>query len=633
MLNNRKMLVILGLILAILVITGITFASPGRIHVRKGAKAQADGNYPLAVQEYRLALESDPDNWDAQVKLGEVLLEQKDYASALEALKSFINQDEEKAKKIYPLLARSYQGLAKLARDKEEEIFPASSSLLYIEQVPIKQSKALDYLEWAVKYDPENAELKKLLAEELFRDAHRATQQFTLDETKLIRIIALDPRPLYRLELAKLYVEQKRTAEFDQIIKSFTPEELADETVAFRLTQVLLDPMSLLFKDHLHEVISAEQKLEAYSRGLEVMPNNLTFLLGKMQVLFEKGRKDQAKQVIDTPNLSPEDRELLDNYWLGLTGNSFVRDSLSFKGVPRNSTPQIFNTVKGPFAVWMEDHGIGRVAPSGAFLRETKIVGLELNTGKQVTLAEERNLIISSLKGIAKDGSLVFKTLETGPSRGIGIYLKTGNNTKKVTEIPDDRSLWTLDLLSPDGRFLAINNDSGVTILELETGSKKDIAAKGFLTAWSPDSTQIMVSGKIYNINGEEVEKTPLASGYMGWTNQGQVIIYRGWGGSTPTRNWSLQVDVVDQGKEKSLVKGSLLPALSGGKVSWSPDDSYVLFEGTASSTYWLLPKGKAVPFPVMVKGDFLGWAGPNKPVFSSWNGPSRVQVLTVGEK
>jgi tetratricopeptide (TPR) repeat protein len=633
MLNNRKMLVILGLILAILVITGITFASPGRIHVRKGAKAQADGNYPLAVQEYRLALESDPDNWDAQVKLGEVLLEQKDYASALEALKSFINQDEEKAKKIYPLLARSYQGLAKLARDKEEEIFPASSSLLYIEQVPIKQSKALDYLEWAVKYDPENAELKKLLAEELFRDAHRSTQQYTLDETNLKKIIAFDPRPVYRLELAKLYVKQKRTTEFEQIIKTFTPEELADETVAFKLTQLLLDPISLLFVDHLHEEISAEQKQEAFSKGLQVMPNNLTFLLGKMQLLFEEGKKDQAKQVIDTPNLSQDDRELLDNYWLGLTGNSFVQDSVSFKLPRNNPTPQIFNTVKGPFAVWMEDHGIGRVAPSGAFLRETKIVGLELNTGKQVTLAEERNLIISSLKGIAKDGSLVFKTLETGPSRGIGIYLKTGNNTKKVTEIPDDvRKLWGFDLISPDGRFLALNDDSGVTILELETGSKKDIAAKGFLTAWSPDSTQIMVSGKIYNIKGEEVEKTPLASGYMGWTNQGQVIIYRG-SEFAQARNWSMQVQVVDQGKEKSLVKGSLLPTLSGGIVSWSPDDSYVLFQGTISGTYWLLPKGKAVPFPVMVKGQFLGWAGPNKPVFSSWNGPSRVQVLTVGEK
>ncbi len=161
-------------------------------YTRKGDEALAEGNYGLALEQYNLALKASPNNWDVEVKIAEVMLAQKDWSQADNLLSSLLARDAGRGKSLYPLLMQSKLALAQAEIAKQ----PQGSGL------------ARMYLEEALKYGPDNQQVKQLLAEQLFDTV--LGKPAGLNIQTLQKIVQLDPQAKYKLELASMYLQLNR---------------------------------------------------------------------------------------------------------------------------------------------------------------------------------------------------------------------------------------------------------------------------------------------------------------------------------------------------------------------------------------------------------------------------------------
>ncbi len=165
--------------------------SPLQSHIRAGARAEASGDYETALKEYNLALEASPGNWDVQARIAQVRLDRKEFKQVDEMLTALVNKDESRGKALYGLLTQALLGEARQAIDKG----PQSSS-----------TQAMTFLERALRYSPDDREVKQLMAKELYAGAMRMPPNQSIALDMLKRAISLDPNPMYRLELAYRYL-------------------------------------------------------------------------------------------------------------------------------------------------------------------------------------------------------------------------------------------------------------------------------------------------------------------------------------------------------------------------------------------------------------------------------------------
>src|SRR5712692_6255245 len=131
----------------------------GAQHMQAGVDAHKQGQFDVAIREFRKATESDPNLVAAFLDLGEVCLETRDYPAAVAALK--------RALELSPELDAAHQqlGYALLAQGYAEEAIPHLDRVHALEALGIAQietgryEEAVINLSAALKNHPGNPDL------------------------------------------------------------------------------------------------------------------------------------------------------------------------------------------------------------------------------------------------------------------------------------------------------------------------------------------------------------------------------------------------------------------------------------------------------------------------------------------
>ncbi len=580
--------------------------SPLQRHLRQGDAAQAAGNYVLAFMEFNLALKASPGNWDVQVKIAGAMLAQADWSEADKLLSSLLAKDGNRSKSLYPLLLRSKLGLAEAARAKE----PNGSDL------------ARMYLQAAQQYDPENPEVKRLLAEERYFQVLKMPAD--ISEGTLQEIIRLDPQPRYKLELAARYLQLGKTKEFDQAVSSFTPQDLAAEGIAPALAQSFIN-YARRYRPNL-----AEEK-RILAEGLAVLPGDPRLLLEQLHSLVAAGDKQGYGQLLTDPSLEDWKRQVLQNYLAAVRNNAFVKKEKVYylQGTPlqqgMQAMPvqgmQVFRTSTGTWLTWVENVAGG-----------SSLVAMDLASERQKVLAKADGPITGF--ALSKAGSVAYQvdkyTRQDGGQSSSELIFHTSQShvVLEQAEGPGGYRYYN-PAFSPDGKFLVYYNGNRVVLLELSTGRRLQPGSGGeFVAGWAPDSSRFLLVSyeqkqgttwtvaKVMNVEGKQLAELPAQEGvtYLGWRPDGKLAASRLQVNQQAVPPFP-QLFLVDEQSQQFtlLTSDNFFPE----SVSqWSPDGRFDAFVAQ-SNELWLYREGVRAPFPVIYPGTFIGWSGPDSLLFA----------------
>jgi tetratricopeptide (TPR) repeat protein len=641
----------------LLVVGVIGIFNPLNSHIRLATQAFAAENYTQALQEYELALQDSPENWDIKAKMAEVYLAQKNFSKAQLTLSALRQKDEEKGKLILPLLAKADIGVAELARERE----------------PYGSKVALMTLEKVLTYAPDNAMAKSLLAEEYYWESIRNSarnygnpQSPGQQDEKLLQAIALDPKPMYKVELAKYQLDRNKPEEFAKIVNTFTKSDLSDPNANNALALLYLNfaTRSIIFGPN-NSVRIAESRAEALKildQGLKVLPDNVLLLREKMRRLAEGKDFTSGRELGNSPGLSAVEKEILSKFWFSLEGQKFLKDKKEWQLTGYVSNPKVYQTDSGPLVGWIKING-----------NKSEIRTLDLTTGKQAKRGEAEGVITSlfitkqrqvvyslATNGKGEDG--LFWAAETGRSKLL--YPVTGNMVPQK--------------MSPDSRYVSVNGSGareGMDIVELIRTANNGLEARlvsnipNVLNVyWAPDSKKLLVqqrtsdaaivTSKICDIQGKELLTLPTLNRftYFVWAPDGTLTV--NLSGVRRLDSNAIMLGELDEqtGQLKSLMDKNIYLATIGWNpfsnyqsgengqavtiffnnrsLGWSPDGKYLYCEGesTPAQNSWVLVKGRPIPLPLNMPGEFIGWSGEKTAVFieRTWGAGNNSEKVSV---
>ncbi len=608
---NLKGLAVSTLVLiAVLGAVWVTGAnSPLQSHIRAGARAEASGDYETALKEYNLALEASPGNLDVQAKIAQVRLSRQEFKQVDDMLTALINKDETRGKALYGLLTQALLGEARQAMEKD----PFNSS----------GSQAMTFLEQALRYSPEDQEVKQLMAKEVYTGAMRIPPNQSIALDMLKRAVSLDPNPMYRLELAYRYLALGRKAEFDNILADVTPAELADKEVQADLAEVFIVSVQgqAFASAGINTNLTEKQNLLA--EGLKILPGNPALLLQQARLLASAGDEAGIRRMSEDPNLPESTRQLLANYLPNGNNGPVLQKKVYQVNTTLGGIQSALLVADSGKLVWAEN-------TEG---REGRIMELDLQSGRKRELVKVSGSV--DLVGITGNDNVVYLK-RTQNSGGILCLL----NSKGTREL--DQLAWDVRPygpgLSPDGRFLAYVHDQELVILELETGKKIPYALSQFGVGqllWAPDSSRLLLSPsaqdrlagvetRLINSSGEELSRFKVKAGtfYIGWTADGRLLAAVFDGNYFYRRPQLRLVSIDDRTGTQSPAPDSDMAQALGAFPGLSPGGKFLTFTGPATGAtrwgeLWVMPVDKGVPHLVSTDSTFLGWSGPNKMVFA----------------
>ncbi|HWJ02594.1 MAG TPA: tetratricopeptide repeat protein, partial [Verrucomicrobiae bacterium] len=509
--NNRLKGLILTSAVLILVVgaTAIfSYTSPMRKHSRAGDKAVAAGDYQLAEENYQLGLDVSPDNWDLQVKMARVYLAEQKFLPASQLLSALLEKQPNRKKNLAPLLAEAQLGMAKQAKETD-----SNRKLIKV------------FLENAYKYAPEEPEIRQMLAEAIFYDAlelsysGRDAQDNSWSD-KMTEAIALDPKPVYKAEMAKRFAELQMSDDFEKVLASLSSSELADEEAQFVLARAF---MTILGMNQGQEL---ERTLGLINRGISLMPENLVLLIEKMRLIWTKDMEG-AKELVNTPGLNEKDRELLDNYAHGLEA-SIIKEKNTYKQDITGDNIRVFAAEKGSIVTWVETTGEGSQSDvhGQRLIREQRLMGLDLATGKTSELLRTKGQICSYL--ITRDKNIIYSLWSSqtglpnpeGEGKATLMLQKPGGIRSKLSDLRNAFPGFFPDKLSPDGKYLLVSDEND-TLIDLTDKSKhRVVLPSGYrVISWTLDSKNLLVMDsslqagkpgyKILNLKGEQLRELP----------------------------------------------------------------------------------------------------------------------------
>jgi Tol biopolymer transport system component len=188
----------------------------------------------------------------------------------------------------------------------------------------------------------------------------------------------------------------------------------------------------------------------------------------------------------------------------------------------------------------------------------------------------------------------VFSTSRGTTSPTVGATSPLGGGDHLVPGIPDG-------LRSPDWKRVAYFQELGAdhnfetwTIVSNVDGSDKHLIAEGIVSAWSPDSTRIVVASNhliVANADGTDVHTIATSGASPSWSPRGDRIAY--------LRDGSVHM-VSPTGTGDRKLEGPA--ASSDSAVVWSRDGTRVAYwraSSTSTSLVVLPLTGKARTFPV----------------------------------
>lgn len=580
--------------------------SPLQRHLRLGDAAQAQGNYALALKEYNLALQASPGNWDIQVKMAGAMLAQKDWSAADKLLTSLVAKNTARGESLYPLLVQGKLGLAEAARAKE----------------PHGSDTARLFLQAAEQYAPDNPEVKRLLAEELYFQVLKMPPD--ISEGTLQKILRLDPQPRYRLELAARYLQMNKNKQFEQAVSSFTPQDLAADGIAPALARTFIDYARR------NQADLAEEK-RILAEGLSVLPGEPSLLLEDMRCLVVAGDQQGYSRLLADPSLEDWKRQALQNYLKAVRNNAFVKGEkvYSFHGTPARPEMlamsgqgmQVFRTSTGTWLAWVESAAGG-----------SRLAAMELPGGRQKVLAKADGLITGF--SLSKEGSVAYQadkfTQQDGGLVSSKLILHTSRGDKVLEQRTGPGMPSYVPAYSPDGKFLTYYDDGALVIVELSTGRRLKAGSRGeYLAGWAPDSSRfLLVSNhvsqgdtsrtvtRVMDAEGKQLSGLPALEGvtYLGWRPDGKILGYR-LQFSQPAVPPFPQFFLIDELGQQSplLASDNLFPE---SVPQWSPDGRFTAFF-PQQNELWLYQAGVRAPFPVIYPGTFIGWSGPDTVLFA----------------